>query len=144
MYGHLVPRQDMEGRKAVLERGALCGMSVLRALVPLPAGLGERRAERRIYRAALRLWDAGVARVLTPEGFSQWPALRRAGLGPVETQELCRSAAAPLALAALTVRGWEPGRAVVALAGARVSAPLFQAAETLARQVCRLVVEAPV
>lgn len=143
MYGYLVPAEELEGRKTLVTREALCGLPVLRALVPAPARLGARRLERRLERAAARLWTAGVSRVLVPAGFSWWPVLERAGLAPVETGELLRAAAAPLALAALTVRGWEPGRAVVALAGERVSASLFQTAEALAPKVCRLVVEVP-
>ena len=141
MYGHLVLEDRRRGSRAALDRETLCGLPVLRAAVPAPDGLGKRRLERRVFRAAARLWAAGVSRVLTPEDFP-WPeALTRAGLAPVETGGLVRTAAASLTLAALEGRGWEPGRAVVALAASEVSIPLVRAAETLAGKVCRIVVE---
>lgn len=141
MYGYLTlcPQR----RRTQLENGELCGLPVLRAEVGAPDTLNGKRLERRIYRAAARLWEHGVSHVLTTTGFSWWTTVRRAGLAPVETETMCRAAAAPLALAALEVRGWEAERAVVALAGRRVSPAMMRAAEMLARRVCRLVVEVP-
>ena len=129
------------GSRAALDRAVLCGLPVLRARVPAPDGLGERRLERRIFRAAARLWAAGVSRVLLPEDFPCPEAVARAGLAQVETGGLVRSAAAALTLAALERRGWEPGRAVVALAAAELTVPLVRAAEELSARVCRIVVE---
>lgn len=141
MYGYLTlcPARRSLG----LNCGELCGLPVLRAEVSAPEQLSGKRLERRIHRAAVRLWEHGVSYVLVPPGFPWWPTLRTAGLAPVKTEELCRAAAAPLALAALTARGWEPERAVVSLAGRRVTTAMLRAAEILARQVCRLIVEVP-
>lgn len=130
-----------KGGRAVLTRATLCGLPVLRAEVPAPDGLGQRRLERRIVRAAARLWAAGVSRVLTREDFPCPDALSRAGLAAMETESLCQAAAVPLTLTALSVRGWEPSRAVVALAAEEISLPLARAAEALALHVCRIVVE---
>ena len=121
----------------------LCGLSVLQARIPFSANLTDRRRERRVYQAGVKLWNGGVSRILPPREFRWKESLRRAGLAEVETAELCRAAAAPLVVEALTLRGWEPGRSVVALAGERVSAPLLRAAETLARQVNCLQIDIP-
>lgn len=144
MYGYLILDPKQTGRRAVLEHRMLCGLSVLQARVPVPEGLPEKRRTRRVFQAAVRLWNSGVSRVLTPRSFPEREALRRTGLAEVETAELCRAAAAPLTVTALTLRGWEPGRAVVALAGERVSGPLLRAAETLAVQVNCLQIHVPV
>lgn len=144
MYGHLMVEEGVRGWRATIDREKLCGLPVLRARVPLPGRLKEKSRERRIYKAALRMWSAGVSQVLVPPGFSWWPTLRQAGLARVETEELCQALAGPLTLAALSSRGWEAERAVVCLAGERVTTRLVRAAELLATRVCRLVVEVPV
>ncbi len=143
MYGHFMPEEGMEGWRATLSREELCGLPVLRARVPLPGRLGEKSREKRVYKAALRLRRSGISQVLVPPGFSWWPVLHQVGLARVETEELCQALAGPLTLAALSSRGWEPERAVVCLAGERVTTRLVRAAELLVMRVCRLVVEVP-
>ena len=51
MVGWLV-REDRRGRRPVLERTQLAGMTVLRAGVPAPDALAQRKLERRLERAA--------------------------------------------------------------------------------------------
>lgn len=144
MYGYLTLDTELTGRRAVLEHRTLCGLSVLQARVPAADDPSEKRREQRIYKAAVRLWNNGVNRVLTPRGFQWRESLCRAGLAGIETTELCRAAAAPLAVTVLALRGREPSRSVVALAGERVSGPLFHAAEMLAKQVNCLQIDIPV
>lgn len=142
MVGWLV-REDRRGRRPVLERTQLAGMTVLRAGVPAPDALAQRKLERRLERAAELLCRAGVRRVLAQEGFAGWPLLEAAGLQRVSAAALCQALAAPLALAALKRQGIAPGQAAVSLAGTRVNRPLFQAAEQLCRHVRTLIVDAP-
>ena len=142
MVGWLV-REDRRGRRPVLERTQLAGMTVLRAGVPAPDALAQRTLERRLERAAELLCRAGVRRVLAQEGFAGWPLLEAAGLQRVSAAALCQALAAPLALAALKRQGIAPGQAAVSLAGTRVNRPLFQAAEQLCRHVRTLIVDAP-
>ena len=77
------------------------------------------------------------------EAFPCWPVLEAAGLRPVETEPFCQAMAVPLALAALRRARILRAQATVALAGQRVSRPLFAAAEALCPQVRRLVVDVP-
>ena len=142
MVGWLV-REDRRGRRPVLERTQLAGMTVLRAGVPAPDALAQRKLERRLERAAELLCRAGVRRGLAQEGFAGWPLLEAAGLQRVSAAALCQALAAPLALAALKRQGIAPGQAAVSLAGTRVNRPLFQAAEQLCRHVRTLIVDAP-
>ena len=81
--------------------------------------------------------------VLAGEGTPCWPVLEAAGLRPVETEPFCQAMAVPLALAALRRARILRAQATVALAGPRVSRPLFAAAEALCPQVRRLVVDVP-
>lgn len=85
-------------------------MTVLRAGVPAPDALAQRKLERRLERAAELLCRAGVRRVLAQEGFAGWPLLEAAGLQRVSAAALCQALAAPLALAALKRQGIAPGR----------------------------------
>lgn len=136
MVGYLVPE---EGRGRLrLEQVQVRGMPLLRACVPL-----GWNGERRLLRAARRLREAGVRRVLTPPDFVGWDLLERWGLAPVEPAPLCRALTAPLLLALLARRGVEPARATVLLRGERVDRVLFEAAQVLCPQVRTLAVSAP-
>ena len=132
----IVALEARKGRRPALEEGAVWGM-------PAPPGLREARLRRRTERAAAALARAGVRRVLAAEDFPLWPVLEAAGLRPVETEPFCQAMAVPLALAALRRARILRAQATVALAGQRVSRPLFAAAETLCPQVRRLVVDVP-
>lgn len=124
-----------KGRKTVVDRYEVLGLPLLRALVPGAGGRWERRLEQRVARAARRLREAGVCRVLTGPDFPYRGLLAAQGLREVDPGPLCRDMAAPLALAALERSGCAPERAVVALRGGRVSRPLFQAAAALCAHV---------
>ena len=139
----IVALEARKGRRPALEEGAVWGLPVLRAGVPAPAGLGERRLARRTSRAAAALVRAGVRRALTAEGFPCWPALEAEGLRPVDPSPFCQAAAAPLALAWLARAGIPRAGAVLALSAPRVSRPLFAAAEALCPRVRHLVVDVP-
>ena len=139
----IVALEARKGRRPALEEGAVWGMPALRAGVPAPPGLREARLRRRTERAAAALARAGVRRVLAAEDFPCWPVLEAAGLRPVETEPFCQAMAVPLALAALRRARILRAQATVALAGQRVSRPLFAAAEALCPQVRRLVVDVP-
>lgn len=143
MYGYLAVNHEEAGRRPVLTRRMLCGLSVLQASVSLPETLSPRRQERRIGRAAAKLWENGVNRVLLPREFPWTDRLLRAGLLTVDTLELCRACAAQLTVEALLLRGREPERSVVALAGEKLCRAVLQAAEGLAPQVSGLKIEIP-
>lgn len=119
------------------------GLALLRAAVAAPAGLGERRLERRVDKAAGRLRQRGVRRVLAEPEDPWWPVFGAHGLEPVEAGPLAQAMAGPLVLAALARQGCPPGQATVALTGRRVSRPMFRAAEDLCGKVRRLAVAAP-
>lgn len=130
------------GRRPRLEAGDLPGLPCLRAAVPIPPRLKERRAARRVGRAARMLADAGVRRVLTAADFPHWDLLAAAGLRPVDPGPFCQALAVPLTLAALARQGRRPEEARVLLAGRRVSPALFRAAEILCPRVRALAVDA--
>lgn len=142
MVGWLA-EEERQGRRTVLERTGLVGLTVLRAGVPLPPKLRERTVLRRVEKAAGLLARAGVRRVLTRQDFPHWDVLSAYGLRPVDLEPLCQALAAPLALAALERQGIAPSVGTVALSGRRVSRPLFQAAMALCPQVRTLVIDAP-
>ena len=139
----VVALEARKGRRPVLEEEAVLGMPVLRAGVPAPPGLREAKLRRRTMRGAAELIRAGVRRVLTAEDFPCWPVLEAAGLRPVDAGPFCQTIAAPLVLAGLRRAQVLRTRATVALAGPRVSRPLFAAAEALCPQVRYLVVDVP-
>ena len=143
MYGFLLPDEKQTGRHVVLSCEVLCGLPVLQVSIPMERRLSKKRLERRVRQAAEQLCRNGVRRVLTPSEFPWDETLSQWGLSKVKTTELCRAAAAPLALTALELRGWTAQRAVVTLAGRRVNAPLVCAAETLAKRVSGLHIAVP-
>ena len=139
MVGWLTPE---EGRGRLrLEQEQVRGLSLLRACVPL--GRNGRRWERRLRRAALKLHESGVRRVLVPEGFEHWALLEEAGLCGVDPLPLCRAMATRLILTLLEWRGVDPARAVVLLRGTRVDRHLFETAHALCPRVRTLVVSVP-
>ena len=143
MYGYLRLETEQTGRRPVLQYRMLCGLSVLQASVPMPDNLTPRQQERRINRAAEKLWESGVNRILLPKNFSWKACLHKTGLAEVEVESLCRAAAAQLAIEVLLLRGWEPERATVALAGKRIDRAIVRTAELLAQQVSGLRIEVP-
>lgn len=142
MLGHIL-LMERKGRKADIMPERVYGLTLLCSQVPTPAGTREGAVRHRVERSARVLERAGVSRVLAPEGFAWWDALRASGLLPVDPAPLCASLASRLALAALERRGVPPGKAVVALRGGRVSRPFFQAAEELASAVRGVAVSSP-
>ena len=74
MVGWLA-EEERQGRRTVLERTGLAGLTVLRAGVPLPPKLRERTVLRRVEKAAGLLARAGVRRVLTRQDFPHWDVL---------------------------------------------------------------------
>lgn len=142
MLGHILP-MERKGRRAYIEPERVCGLTLLRAEVPVAPGVRESAVRRRVEHAARLLERAGARRVLVPEDFAWWEELRRQGLLPVDPAPLCALLASRLALAALERRGIPPGRAVVALRGGRVSRPFFQAAAELAGVVRGVAVSSP-
>ncbi|SBW06817.1 conserved hypothetical protein [uncultured Eubacteriales bacterium] len=142
MLGHIL-LMERKGRKADVGPERVYGLTLLCSEVPIPAGAREGTVRRRVERSARLLERAGVRRVLAPEGFVWWEALRASGLLPVDPAPLCASLASRLALAALERRGVPPGKAVVSLRGGRVSRPFFQAAEELAGAVRGVAVSSP-
>lgn len=142
MVGRMV-FQMAKRPKLVLAAETVAGLTLLRAEVAAPDGLKEDRLERRVDRAAAQLARRGVRRVLAEEEFPWWPVLAARGLGPVEIGPLAQAMAAPLILSALRRQGAAAENATVALAGRRVSRPMFRAAEELRGAVRRLAVAAP-
>ena len=137
MTGHIVPGAG--NRFLVrLSRERLLGLPLLRGEVP-----GRELTPRRVRRAARALRKAGVVRVMAPEGFPLWEEILVQGLRPVETGELCRTLAVPIALAALAGDGVPLRQASVALRGDRVTRALRAAALELCPLVRQLLVEVP-
>lgn len=132
MYGWLT--LDGKRRRAAPVRLFLCGLPLWRV-----EGTGDGRG---IGRAARALARAGARRIILPDGTDP-SLLAPYGLYPVDTAGLCRAAAVPLTLAALTLRGWDPARAAVELRGSGLTLPLVRTAEALAGEVCRLVIRVP-
>ena len=121
------------------EMDELYGLRVLRAGAD-PEGLWGRR---RLLRAGRALRRGGVVRTLAPAGFDEWDLLEGCGLLPVDPGGFLRAQAVPLALGLLLRRDVDPGRATVALRGARVDRDMRRAAAELCRRVRRLSVDAP-
>lgn len=137
MTGHIVPGSG--NRFLVrLSRERLLGLSLLRGEIP-----GSALTPRRVRRTARALRKAGVVRVLAPEGFPLWEEVLAQGLRPVETGELCRALAVPVALAALAGDEVPLRQASVTLQGDRVTRALRAAAMELCPQVRQLLVEVP-
>lgn len=88
--------------------------------------------------AARYLRQNGVTRAVFPRGFSHAARFASQGIEPVDVVPLREWMAAEIALCALRQRGISPEQATVALCRARVSRPLAEAAETLARSVRHL------
>ena len=142
MLGHIALTGE-KGWKTVVDRQEVLGLPVERALVPGIEGRHERRLERRIDRAARRLREMGVRRVLTGPAFPYWDRLERQGLRGVDPEPMCQAMAGELALAALERAGYPLQQAVVALRGGRVSRPFFQTAVALCARVRVVVLYAP-
>ena len=142
MLGHMGLTGE-KGWKTVMDRHKVLGLPLVRALVPGVEGRHEKRLERRIDRAARRMREMGVRRVLTSPAFPYWDRLERQGLRGVDPEPMCQSVAAELALAALERDGCPLERAVVALRGGRVSRPFFQTAVALCARVRGVAVYAP-
>ena len=142
MLGHIALTGE-KGWKTVVDRQKVLGLPLERALVPGIEGRHERRLERRIDRAARRLREMGVRRVLTGPAFPYWDRLERQGLRGVDPDPMCQAMAGELALTALERDGCPLERTVVALRGGRVSQPFFQTAVTLCARVRGVVVYAP-
>lgn len=142
MLGHMGLTGE-KGWKTVMDRHKVLGLPLVRALVPGVEGRHEKRLERRIDRAARRLREMGVRRVLTSPAFPYWDRLERQGLRCVDPEPMCQAVAGELALAALERDGCPLERAVVALRGGRVSRPFFQTAVALCARVRGVAVYAP-
>ena len=142
MLGHIALTGE-KGWKTVVDRQEVLGLPVVRALVPGVEGRHEKRLKRRIDRAARRLREMGVRRVLTGPAFPYWDRLERQGLRGVDPEPMCQAMAGELALAALERAGYPLQQAVVALRGGRVSRPFFQTAVALCARVRGVVVYAP-
>lgn len=142
MLGHMALTGE-KGWKTIVDRREVLGLPLVRALVPGVEGRHEKRLERRIDRAARRLREMGVRRVLTGPAFPYWDRLERQGLRGVDPEPMCQAVAAELALAALERDGCPLQRAVVALRGGRVSRPFFQTAVALCARVRGVAVYAP-
>lgn len=137
MTGHIVPG---EGNRFLvrLSRERMLGLPLLRGEVP-----GRTMTPRQVRRTARALRRAGVTRLLAPEGFPFWEEAAGQGLRPVETGELCRALAVPIAMAALDGDGIPHERASVVLYGERVTRALRAAALELCPQVRQLLIEVP-
>ena len=142
MLGYMVLTGE-KGWKTIVDRREVLGLPLVRARVPGVEGRHEKRLERRIDRAARRLREMGVRRVLTGPAFPYWDRLERQGLRGVDPEPMCQSVAAELALAVLERDGCPLERAVVALRGGRVSRPFFQTAVALCARVRGVAVYAP-
>lgn len=131
------------GWKTLLKQDKVLDLPLMQVLVPGVEGRHEKRLERQIDRAARRLREMGVRRVLTGPAFPYWDRLERQGLRGVDPEPMCQAMAGELALTALERDGCPLERAVVALRGGRVSRPFFQTAVALCARVRGVVVYAP-
>lgn len=139
MYGLL--KQSSNARWRIkISRIELCG--IVLSVAEIPKGKLRRRGKI-LRRAARRMYRQGVRRVLLSPDEEWWPILAREGLKPVDTSELCKAVAAPLAIDILKVRGWNPEKAVVVLSERRAGRYLIRAADILAKEVRSLVFDIP-
>lgn len=121
-----------------LER--LGGMTLARATVHVPPGLGRFRFRARLRRARRFFEQNGVRRIILPEsGENSWFS----GFGRVDALPFYRAVADLLALGALETAGLRPEQASVALSGPRLCPELRAAAERLYPQVRGLVINVP-
>ena len=121
-----------------LER--LGGMTLARATVHVPPGLGRFRFRARLRRARRFFEQNGVRRLILPEsGENSWFS----GFGRVDALPFYRAVADLLALGALETAGLRPEQASVALSGPRLCPELRAAAERLYPQVRGLVINVP-
>ncbi len=127
------------GGRGRAEAGELYGLRVLFSRADPEGFLGEAR----LRRAGRTLRRGGAGPLLVPADFGRWPLMEGYGLEPVDPGPLVRAQGAPLALEALRRRGLEPGRATVALRGARADRAMRNAAVRLCRSVRRVAIDAP-
>lgn len=120
-----------------LDQEEVLGLQMLRA-----RSAGTRAGA--VRRAARSLRKRGVRRALASPEFSDWPALERQGIRPVEGGDFCRALAPTIALAALEGMGLPPERGVVVLRGERVTRAMRLAALALCPRIKGVLVDAPV
>lgn len=144
MYGHFMIQEERVGWRPVLTQEEVFQLPLLRVEVPVRPYFGEGIFRRRVYRAAERLWEEGINRVLVPREFPHclWKPLQHAGLQPVEVEPFCQAAAVKLILKELLRRGKTPARSTVCLSGSSAGGALQRTAEELAPSVGRLVIDA--
>ena len=79
-------QEERVGWRPVLTQEEVFQLPLLRVEVAVRPYFGEGIFRRRVYRAAERLWEEGINRVLVPREFPHclWKPLQHAGLQPVE------------------------------------------------------------
>lgn len=136
LFGRLVFAE--EGRERV-ERREVYGLPVLQVQVR-PGGWMEKG---RLRRGTKRLAQAGIRRVLVPQGFAQWPILAHWDLRPVDPVPFLRFYAPQIILAALKRQKIASHTATVALRGQRVDRDMARCAQLLCPLVRQVAVSAP-
>lgn len=128
-----------KGEKCSLRRVEIGGMPVLRV------GLCREGmfARHKVRRAARVLAEAGVRRVLVPDGFADWELLSSYGLRPIDPLPFLRFHADRLVIAALKRQGREPEKSVVALRAAGTDRDVVRAADRLCPAVRELCISVP-
>ncbi len=75
------------GWKTLMKQDKVLDLPLMQVLMPGVEGRHEKRLERRIDRAARRLREMGVRRVLTGPAFPYWDRLERQGLRGVDPRD---------------------------------------------------------
>lgn len=139
MTGRIIYRGE-KGRGGP-ESESICGLSILRGTLYEPEGLSAGRLERRVHKLEGAFREAGVSRVILPDGFPHTSLLRQ--LKPVEPLLLYRGAADVLVLGQLQARHVLPGRGRVALAGPRLCPELRETVVRLCPYIRAVRIDVP-
>ncbi len=118
-------------KKPVLREIIVLNMRMLQVQMPRGERTPEVVLRRRCRTAARALQRLGVSRAVFEEGFAYLDEFAQRGIGPVDTLPLLRSLAAPWTQAVMAEKGLSPHRAVIAVAGDRLSSGLTRAVTEL-------------
>jgi len=132
-----------ETKKAGLERRRLGGVSFLVLTLPERAVGNGLRRRRGAGRWGEMLRKEGVRQCVFPEGFAQTALFVRRGVCPVDTLALERALAGRYTKQRLEAAAVEPGRAVVAVSGERLTRTLADTVRMMVREYRYVLLDVP-
>ena len=134
MIGYVNWTSRMEKRlrkQPALREIVVLNMRMLQLQLPRGGRTPEALARRRCRAGARALQRLGVTRAVFEEDFPYLDEFARRGILPVDPLPLLRSLAAPWTQAVMAEKGLSPHRAVIAVAGDRLSGELTRAVTEL-------------